>query len=357
MHQGYAKTKFTINMSGGRTITERQDIGDGFGGLIDFLQETPYRSIVPELVEAIELTKESSSEPNGERVVRTILYPHSKGSTSAEPDNALLAEAKRLINLYFMEEFELEEGADFSYLSDVELAYTTTEDETHEIQARANLLDFRIETLVDNTVVRSEEFSNLEDMIDRGLHGLDFNELVYLSDDELAQFQQTAEVESAAEPVAVSTQQDMPKINYQITDFDLGVGTAKERFRSNISAVQTLHVLERENRNATPAEQEILAKYVGWGGLADAFDATRENWSSEFQELQQVLSSAEYESARASTLTAFYTPPAVIQAIYTAIGNMGFKAGNILDPACGTGNFFGMLPKEMQKSNVVYKNA
>ena len=352
VHQGYAKTKFTINMSGGRTITERQDIGDGFGGLIDFLQETPYRSIVPELAEAIGLTKESSSEPNGERVVRTVLSPHSKESTSAEPDDALLAEAKRLINLYFMEEFELEEGADFSYLSDVELAYTTTEDETHEIQARANLLDFRIETLVDNTVVRSEEYSNLEDMIDRGLHGLDFNELVYLSDDELAQFQQTAEVESAAEPVAVSAQQDVPKINYQITDFDLSVGTAKERFRSNISAVQTLHALERENRNATSAEQEILAKYVGWGGLADAFDATKENWSAEFQELQEVLSSAEYESARASTLTAFYTPPAVIQAIYTAIGNMGFKAGNILDPACGTGNFFGMLPKKMQKSKL-----
>lgn len=273
-------------------------------------------------------------------------------AASAEPDDALLAEAKRLINLYFMEEFELEEGADFSYLSDVELAYTTTEDETHEIQARANLLDFRIETLVDNTVVRSEEYSNLEDMIDRGLHGLDFNELVYVSDDELAQFQQTAEVESAAEPVAVSVQQDVPKINYRITDFDLGVGTAKERFRSNISAVQTLHTLEQENRNATPAEQGILAKYVGWGGLADAFDATKENWSAEFQELQEVLSSAEYESARASTLTAFYTPPAVIQAIYTAIGNMGFKAGNILDPACGTGNFFGMLPKDMQKSKL-----
>lgn len=294
----------------------------------------------------------AATTENGERVVRTVLTPNPKEPTPSETADLLLSEAKRLIDRYCVGEFELEEGADFSDLSNISLAYTTTEDEAHEIRARANLTDFKIETLVDSTVVRTEQFANLEDMIERGLHGLAFDDLVYLSDDELVQIQTNTETVLEAEPTEVAVQPNVLKINYHITDFDLGVGTPKERFQNNISAVQTLHALEQENRNATPAEQEILAKYVGWGGLSDAFDATKENWSAEFQELQQVLSPEEYESARASTLTAFYTPPAVIQAMYKAIGNMGFKTGNVLDPACGTGNFFGMLPTEMQKSKL-----
>lgn len=150
-----------------------------------------------------------------------------------------------------------------------------------------------------------------------------------------------------AEPT-ISVEQ--PKVNYKITDNDLGVGGPKERFKNNIAAINTLHNIEFENRLATPEEQERLSKYVGWGGLQDAFDENKDNWANEFQELYTTLSPEEYEAARASVLTAFYTPPVVIQAIYNALENMGFKKGNICDPACGIGHFIGMMPETMQNS-------
>ena len=143
---------------------------------------------------------------------------------------------------------------------------------------------------------------------------------------------------------------DNEKHNFRITDDNLGVGGPKEKFRNNMAAINLLHELEFENRLATPEEQEILSKYVGFGGLADAFDESKANWADEFKELIVTLSSEEYAAARESTLTAFYTPPVVIRAMYEALGNMGFNEGNILEPSCGTGNFIGMLPDNMQKS-------
>ena len=127
---------------------------------------------------------------------------------------------------------------------------------------------------------------------------------------------------------------------------------AKEKFRQNLEAIRTLEKIEGENRIATPEEQEILAKYVGWGGLADAFDETKANWASEYQELKSLLSTEEYDSARESTLNAHYTSPVIIKAIYDAMERMGFSKGNILEPAMGIGNFFGMLPKNMQESRL-----
>lgn len=126
----------------------------------------------------------------------------------------------------------------------------------------------------------------------------------------------------------------------------------KEKFRQNVEAIRTLEVIEGEQRIATPQEQEILAKYVGWGGLSDAFDETKTNWAGEFQELKELLSPEEYNSARESTLNAHYTSPAIIQSIYDAIGQMGFQRGNILEPAAGIGNFFGMLPEQMKDSRL-----
>ena len=140
--------------------------------------------------------------------------------------------------------------------------------------------------------------------------------------------------------------------NFRITDDNLGVGGAKAKFRANMAAINLLKELEFEGAQATPEQQEILSRYVGWGGLADAFDESKENWKDEFVELYTALSPEEYADARASTLNAHYTSPTVIKAIYEAVGNMGFQTGNILEPSMGVGNFFGLLPEEMQNSRL-----
>ena len=140
--------------------------------------------------------------------------------------------------------------------------------------------------------------------------------------------------------------------NYHITDDALGVGGAKEKFRNNMAAVNLLHELQLENRLATPEEQETLAKYVGWGGLSMAFDENNAAWAEEFKELYASLSPEEYRAAKESTLTAFYTPPVVIKAMYEALDRLGFSQGSILEPSCGTGNFFGLLPESMAGSKL-----
>ena len=142
------------------------------------------------------------------------------------------------------------------------------------------------------------------------------------------------------------------KINFNINDNQLGEGTQKEKVRRNIEAIKLLHKLEDENRLANLEEQNILSKYVGWGGLPDVFDESKDNWSEEYNELKEILTDEEYKSARASTLTAFYTPPVVINAIYDTLKSMGVEQANILEPSCGTGNFLGMLPQEMQSSKL-----
>ncbi len=140
--------------------------------------------------------------------------------------------------------------------------------------------------------------------------------------------------------------------NFRIMDEDLGMGGAKVKFRRNMDAITTLKTIESEGRQATKEEQEILSRYVGWGGLPDAFDDSKSSWASEYQELKAALTPAEYEAARASTLNAHYTSPTVIRAIYETVGNMGFQTGNILEPSMGVGNFFGMLPEEMRNSRL-----
>ena len=140
--------------------------------------------------------------------------------------------------------------------------------------------------------------------------------------------------------------------NFHITDDRLGAGGPKEKFRRNIEAIQTLQKIEGENRVATPEEQQILSQYVGWGGLADAFDENKGNWADEYTQLKGLLTDEEYRAARESTLNAHYTSPVIIRSIYEALGNMGFEKGNVLEPAMGVGNFFGMLPEKMQDSRL-----
>ena len=144
----------------------------------------------------------------------------------------------------------------------------------------------------------------------------------------------------------------MPAGNFHITDDDLGVGGPKQKFARNIEAIRTLFQLEEEHRGATAEEQQVLSQYVGWGGLADAFDPDKDNWAKEYTELKGLLSEDEYAAARSSTLNAHYTSPVVIRSIYDAVEKMGFQSGNILEPSMGVGNFFGMLPDTMQDSRL-----
>ena len=140
--------------------------------------------------------------------------------------------------------------------------------------------------------------------------------------------------------------------NFRITDEHLGEGSAKAKFSANIEAVSVLKMVESEHRPASPQEQEVLSRYVGWGGLPQAFDERSEAWHSEYSALKSLLTQEEYEAARASTLNAHYTSPTVIRAIYAAVEQLGFRSGNVLEPSCGVGNFFGMLPDSMKESRL-----
>lgn len=233
---GYDKVKFTVNMPNGMSYTERQDIGDGYGGVIDFLSRYPaYNSIIPELKTVREIQAQE----------RSI----SKVETSDEKKNEIQGEQLSLFN-------------------------------------------------------NIEKSNNID--------------------------------------------------NFHITDISIGEGGEKNKFKTNIKAIQTLKQLESENRPANDEEKEILSRYVGWGGLQNAFDSSKENWGDEYTELKELLTDEEYNSARASTLDAFYTSPVIIDGIYEALNNFGYEGGNVLEPALGVGNFLGRMPEEMSKYTKFY---
>ena len=335
----------------------------------------------------------------------------------------LINRVQELISDYMKTEFGTEDFELPEDLSEINIAYTTTEDEKHEITADLNLIDFRIQTKVDGQVVHTEQYDSLQDIVENGLSGMKFNDFVYVSDEELAPFyaehdelddvdpavirQQLEEVgivngqvvdedklnsdsfvqqvyvdaEDAAreqeqfeeeqqvkEPITPAWEQkprakaqtfdlhpDIPMVDrntFDLKAFELEEVGKKARFRRNVDAIRVLKECEFDNRFATPEEQKVLAQYVGWGGIPEAFDENNTAWSDEFTELYGLLSPEEYTSARESTLTAFYTPPVVISAIYKTMAQMGFEEGNILEPSCGIGNFIGMLPQSMENSRV-----
>ena len=173
-------------------------------------------------------------------------------------------------------------------------------------------------------------------------------------EDTIESLEETVFNESEAETESPIQQLEemVPAGNFHITDDELGQGTPKEKFRANIMAIQLLKKCEDENRNATSEEQKILSRYVGWGGLADAFDETKAAWETEYLELKTVLTPEEYAAARASTLNAHYTQPIVIESMYQVLENLGFTKGNILEPSMGVGNFFGMLPENLNQSKL-----
>lgn len=271
----------------------------------------------------------------------------------------LLNENIRMINLYALECFE--EKADFSDLTAVPLAYSTSGDGEHSIQVDADLEHCRMLYAVDNEAVAQIQYADLGDM-NEFLVNMTFDELVAFAEHEYAA--QHKEPEQTQEPQltppAVRKKDktapltllpeipDTERSEYHISDDLLGVGTPSERYARNIRAITVLKKVEAEHRLATPEEQSVLAQYVGWGGLADCFDER----NSHYAELKELLSDEEYEAARESTLTAFYTPPVVIRSMYQVFERLGFQRGNILEPSCGVGNFIGMRPDNLADSKI-----
>ena len=211
--------------------------------------------------------------------------------------------------------------------------------------------DVRIDTSAqgqswDNEVINKQQFEDGLRQVEPELSDEELDELPISAvvDGEVQTFPDAAALDEALNAV--------PARNFHITDDHLGEGGAKKKYARNIEAIRTLFRLEAEHRGATAEEQQVLSQYVGWGGLADAFDPNKENWSAEYTHLKELLSEDEYAAARASTLNAHYTSPTVIRGIYDAVERMGFHSGNILEPSMGVGNFFGMLPDTMQDSRL-----
>ena len=271
----------------------------------------------------------------------------------------LLNESIRMINLYALECFE--EKADFSDLTAVPLAYSTSGDGEHSIQVDADLEHCRMLYAVDNEAVAQIQYADLGDM-NEFLVNMTFDELVAFAEHEYAAQHKEPEQTQKPQltPPAVRKKDktapltllpeipDTERSEYHISDDLLGVGTPSERYARNIRAITTLKKVEAENRLATPEEQSVLAQYVGWGGLADCFDER----NSHYAELKELLPDEEYEAARESTLTAFYTPPVVIRSMYQVLERLGFQRGNILEPSCGVGNFIGMRPDNLADSKI-----
>ena len=314
-----------------------------------------------------------NTDPEDEIAADLELFMEQLQELAQEPaTNDELEEAKQLINEYCMEVFEQE--ADFSNLSHVDLAFSSTSDSEHTIEIFADLTAFRLVYQVDGEIVHEIACESLSEL-NGYLANLDFDEMVAHADDryqqehadrgELAEQEpepkEPAEKEQSAvlappkpkrERVVFTTlHPEIPadqRRNFHITDPELGHGTRSEKYAANVAAIRTLKQIEAEERLATPEEQEILSRYVGWGGLADCFDERH----GKYLELKSLLSEDEYAAARASSLTAFYTSPVIIGAMYQALSQMGFRQGNILEPSCGVGNFIGMLPDSMADSKV-----
>ena len=331
------------------------------------------------------------------QLTEVVFIPESKPT-----ERAFLDKAKYLIDSYCQEVFG--QDADYSDLSHVDLAYGSTSDSLHTVEIFADISAFRLVYQVDKETVHEISCDSLQEL-NEYLANLEFDTMIAhaeerhqaeledaFDDIDPEQIRQNleqrgivngelvnpdaldndpfirqvmADAAAAQEPAAPIPPQPKPKreritfepllpeipreqrTNFRITDPELGYGTASEKYAANVAAIRILKRIEDEGRLATPVEQEILSRYVGWGGLADCFDEKH----SKYQELKVLLSEEEYAAARASSLTAFYTSPVIIQAMYQALEQMGFREGNILEPSCGVGNFIGMIPDSMAGSH------
>ena len=266
-------------------------------------------------------------------------------------------QALSYIEDYLKDEFEITEP-DFSDLTQIGLGYTTTEDEQHTIQVHADLEHCTISKFVDDTLYAQDTYASLEDMNRMALANLDFDSLMEVDINEIEEQEPEISADEPEESTFVSqVMQDVDRLaareepaEYDRTNYLAPYEPAvpegpKAKFAVNVQAIRTLKEIEQRMASggapATEQEQDILAGYLGWGGLADAFDPGKDNWHTEYEQLKNLLTEDEYATARESTLTAFYTPPTVIHAMYRALEHIGCVGGNVLEPSMGVGAFFG----------------
>ena len=308
--------------------------------------------------------KEFNRTEFDEKVRENPMNDHLKVPEQKSVPSELLEQAKEIINEFCQHEYGSD--ADFSNLKEVGIAFTTITDDEIPIQVNANLVDFSIDQYLDGKLIESTKYSSMEEMIESALVYLDFDDLTSITDEQLENVLK-AKTDKEPEPIKPQWEKKRSKVRsfdlhpdiplaerntFELRNHPVEPAGKKERFRRNMEAIRVLKECEAENRFAIPAEQIILSKYVGWGGLSEAFDERNLAWADEFLELRRALSPDEYAAARESTLTAFYTPPEVTTAIYKAMEQMGFKEGNLLEPSCGIGNFIGMLPESMANTRI-----
>ena len=345
----YHKTDFVIKaVIGGEEFNYegRFDIGDGEGDLIAHIKNFYDYALSPKGEHLYGDDRESLLRGRDEFI------PFLEQHTELTPeDEKLLDEIMATESDWYRtaEEAEEKPQAYADKLNGSEAPAIETEQSTDDLIGREIIIDNR-KYLIESIGKISGDVS-LRDITFQNNVGFPINRV-----EKIGYIQKLLEQEKTELPPEEKTEAPAVPVtdrhNFRITNDAIGIGGAKEKFRNNMTAINLLHELEIENRLATPEEQEVLSRYVGWGGLSMAFDEHNAAWAEEFKELYASLSPEEYRAAMESTLTAFYTPPVVIKAMYGALDRLGFSQGNILEPSCGTGNFFGLLPDSMQNSKL-----
>ena len=342
----YHKTDFVIKaVIGGEEFNYegRFDIGDGEGDLIAHIKNFYDYALSPKGEQLYGDDRESLLRGRDEFI--PFLEQHTE---LTQEDEKLLDEIMATESDWYRTAEEAEEKPQVyaDKLNGSEAPAIETEQSTDDLIGREIIIDNR-KYLIESIGKISGDVS-LRDITFQNNVGFPINRV-----EKIEYIQKLLEQEKTELPPEEKTEAPATdRHNFRITDDAIGVGGAKEKFRNNMAAINLLHELEIENRLATPKEQEVLSRYVGWGGLSMAFDEHNAAWAEEFKELYASLSPEEYRAAMESTLTAFYTPPVVIKAMYDVLDRLGFSQGNILEPSCGTGNFFGLLPESMQNSKL-----
>ena len=342
----YHKTDFVIKaVIGGEEFNYegRFDIGDGEGDLIAHIKNFYDYALSPKGEQLYGDDRESLLRGRGEFI--PFLEQHTE---LTKEDEKLLDEIMATESDWYRtaEEAKEKPQAYADIMNGSEAPAIEMEKSADDLIGREIIIDNR-KYLIENIGKISGDVS-LRDITFQNNVGFPINRV-----EKIGYIQKLLEQEKTELPPEEKTETlATDRHNFRITDDAIGIGGAKEKFRNNMAAINLLHELEIENRLATPEEQEVLSRYVGWGGLSMAFDEHNAAWAEEFKELYASLSPEEYRAAMESTLTAFYTPPVVIKAMYDALDRLGFSQGNILEPSCGTGNFFGLLPESMQNSKL-----
>lgn len=342
----YHKTDFVIKaVIGGEEFNYegRFDIGDGEGDLIAHIKNFYDYALSPKGEQLYGDDRESLLRGRDEFI--PFLEQHTE---LTQEDEKLLDEIMATESDWYRtaEEAEEKPQAYADIMNGSEAPAIEMEQSADDLIGREIIIDNR-KYLIENIGKISGDVS-LRDITFQNNVGFSINRV-----EKIGYIQKLLEQEKTELPPKEKTEAPAAdRHNFRIIDDAIGVGGAKEKFRNNMAAINLLHELEIENRLATPEEQEVLSRYVGWGGLSMAFDEHNAAWAEEFKELYASLFPEEYRAAMESTLTAFYTPPVVIKAMYEALDRLGFSQGNILEPSCGTGNFFGLLPESMQNSKL-----